>query len=1571
MLAWVGSSLLSLSLAALPVSATANGPVFTKVFTPDTIGPNSTSMLIFTIDNTGNPAASDLAFTDDLSVPEAGMTLAFPAIVSNSCDGILTAPNGGTMITFSGGKIGAGLTCTIVVNVTAGLIEGDTTYTNTSSALTSSLGPGGPATDDLMVVRSRPGFTKSFSPSTVALGGRSTLTFTIDNTENSSAVTSFAFVDNLPAGMVVASPANASTTCASSTLTAASGTSVVSLSASSPGVAASASCTVMVDVIGGTAGLLGNVSASLLIAGEALPGSGKAAAVLTVTGFTSPISLEKEFIDDPVAPGGTATLRFKVTNRDRDNAATSIAFTDVLPAGLTATPPPSPDPPCGAGSSLTGTTTLTFAGGSLPALSTCTFTVPVTVGAAGTYTNTTTTITADIGGDGVSGPVASDLLFVVSFPVLTKSFTDDPVGAGSMVTLSFTIQNSETTSKMSDIAFEDELTTFLPTPLSITLPPTPNPPCGTGSSLAEVSLGVSGKGLLLTGGKLNEKGMAGDSCTFSVNVTIPAGFPPGTYTNKTEPITATLDDVMGTPTVTGPGASDNLVVVGAPKLSKSFTNDPVAPGGTVTLEFTLTHSPGATATATAIGFTDDLAAVLPGAPDLTATLPPTPDPPCGVGSMLTGSAGDTSLTFANGSLAPGASCTFSVDVSVPAGAPSGIFTNDTSTVTATESGVSSIGNKATDQLVVSGFLLTKSFTDDPVIAGGSVVLSFKLDNTSGAVDATGISFTDSLSTVLPGTPDLGLVTSLPFAACGGTVSGSASSLSFSGGIVTAGTMCSFSVTLTVPAGTADGSYLNLTSDVTATIGSTTILPAATDRLVVNSELLQLTKSFTNDPAVPGGTVTLEFKLTNLDPANPASGIDFSDNLGDAGGTLSGLEAQSPALLNDCGGMASLPATTFSYAGGSLAGGATCTIRLSLKVPAGPLPGNVFPNITSGVTGTIGGLAVTGDPASDELQINFVTFTKSFADPVSAGTSVDLTFTITNLDGTNAVSGLAFLDNLAFLPGLTVTTLPAAGSCGAGSVFSGATALSMTGGSLAAGGMCTFTATLAVPAGAAPGAYVNTTGQLFSSGLAVAGVATDTLDVIQTADLSITKTDLVTTATPGGSVSYTIVASNSIGPSTATGVTVADTFPASLSGCSTTSVVAGGATGNEVGPSAGDINDSGITLPVGGSVTYTATCTISASATGTLDNTATISSAADTTPGNNSQTDSDTLGPAADLSITKTDSADPVIFGSPFSYTVTVTNNGGPSDASNVVVTDTLPTGTAFISTSGCTNDPGGVPSCSLGTIAAGSMKMFTINVSATEVGLLTNTASVTSSATETNPGGESASEPTTVDDGDGVDAAIEDAGPNSGDCNGDSIKDRLQPNVTAIPSIAGPYLCLITATGVAAHTPISAASALVVGAPDGGVLASTCNLQNVTVTAASSLLVDRELFVQVRSPLGLELANCSSATVTILYYGIPDLTGAVYRKFGKTLAQPVDHWYTLPGAAFDTTVVASVTVARATIQLTDGALGDHDLTVNNRIVDPGGAALLTAPIPTLSTWALMLMALTLAAGAIVVLRSRP
>ncbi|MCP2728672.1 SdrD B-like domain-containing protein, partial [Limnofasciculus baicalensis] len=104
-------------------------------------------------------------------------------------------------------------------------------------------------------------------------------------------------------------------------------------------------------------------------------------------------------------------------------------------------------------------------------------------------------------------------------------------------------------------------------------------------------------------------------------------------------------------------------------------------------------------------------------------------------------------------------------------------------------------------------------------------------------------------------------------------------------------------------------------------------------------------------------------------------------------------------------------------------------------------------------------------------------------------------------------------------------------------------------------------------------------------------ATDTDTIVApTGDLSITKTDGVTTVTPGQKLTYTIVVSNN-GSGTATDALVSDTIPNNLTGVTWTSVANGGATGNEASGT-GNINDL-VTLTSGSSITYTVMGTIAA------------------------------------------------------------------------------------------------------------------------------------------------------------------------------------------------------------------------------------------------------------------------------------------------------------------------------------------------------------------------------------------
>ncbi len=121
---------------------------------------------------------------------------------------------------------------------------------------------------------------------------------------------------------------------------------------------------------------------------------------------------------------------------------------------------------------------------------------------------------------------------------------------------------------------------------------------------------------------------------------------------------------------------------------------------------------------------------------------------------------------------------------------------------------------------------------------------------------------------------------------------------------------------------------------------------------------------------------------------------------------------------------------------------------------------------------------------------------------------------------------------------------------------------------------------------------------------------------------------------------------------------------------------------------------------------------------------------------------------SDLSITKVDSPDPVTAGSNLTYTLTVTNNG-PSDATGVMVTDTLPAGATFDpanSTPGCT-EAGGVVTCAIGNLANGANATVTIAVTvdpATPVGTITNTATVTGQEKDSNMGDNTASTDTTI-----------------------------------------------------------------------------------------------------------------------------------------------------------------------------------------------------------------------------------
>jgi hypothetical protein len=119
-----------------PSISIVSPPSISKAFNPVSIGVNANSALTFTITNpsANTVALSGVAFTDTLP---AGLVVATPNGLANTCGGTATAAAGSGSISLSGGTVATSGNCTLTVNVT-GTTAG--VYSNTSGAVASSNG---------------------------------------------------------------------------------------------------------------------------------------------------------------------------------------------------------------------------------------------------------------------------------------------------------------------------------------------------------------------------------------------------------------------------------------------------------------------------------------------------------------------------------------------------------------------------------------------------------------------------------------------------------------------------------------------------------------------------------------------------------------------------------------------------------------------------------------------------------------------------------------------------------------------------------------------------------------------------------------------------------------------------------------------------------------------------------------------------------------------------------------------------------------------------------------------------------------------------------------------------------------------------------------------------------------------------------------------------------------------------------------------------------------------------------------------------------------------------------------
>jgi large repetitive protein len=235
-------------------------------------------------------------------------------------------------------------------------------------------------------------------------------------------------------------------------------------------------------------------------------------------------------------------------------------------------------------------------------------------------------------------------------------------------------------------------------------------------------------------------------------------------------------------------------------------------------------------------------------------------------------------------------------------------------------------------------------------------------------------------------------------------------------------------------------------------------------------------------------------------------------------------------------------------------------------------------------------------------------------------------------------------------------------------------------------------------------------------------ASQTIDAGNVADLSLTMTPSSTTPNFGSNVTFTLTLTNS-GPDAATGVQVTDLLP-------------GGLTFVSSNPSVGTYNSTtGVwdvgTVNSGAAPTLQIVATVNSTAaiTNTAQVTASGTTDPDSTPGDGQGDDFATVTidapPAADLSVTLTPSSTTPNFGSNVTFTITV-SNAGPDQATGVVVTDLLPSGLVFVSS---TPSQGSYVSSTgvwtVGSINSGATATLSLVARVNSTAAITNSAQVT------------------------------------------------------------------------------------------------------------------------------------------------------------------------------------------------------------------------------------------------------
>ena len=641
--------------------------------------------------------------------------------------------------------------------------------------------------------------------------------------------------------------------------------------------------------------------------------------------------------------------------------------------------------------------------------------------------------------------------------------------------------------------------------------------------------------------------------------------------------------------------------------------------------------------------------------------------------------------WAVGVLGPGASASMTMTatvVGVTVGGNQQTMTNQVIPVTLDETQTSTgDDNPSVNVLPQQADLkVTKSVLPTNPEIGGTVVFTVGLLNNGGPDTATNVTLSDVLPVGLTYVSDTG-----------------AGAYNHNTGVWTVGSLAknasrTLQITATVSAG---GTYTNTASVATVDqYDPDHTNNSASATLTTRTADVGVTKTVDHPAPNVGDTIHYTLTATNHGPTYGVTLLHFADPL------PSGV-----AYVSDNSG-GTYNSATGDWNVGSVGVNASATIIITARVTAS---GHIVNTVTftSMLQTDTNSADNTASAAIDVPLAADLAVTKTVDNSrPNVGSNATFTITATN-NGPDNATGVTVTDPEP--AGLTVgTATPSAGTWAPGTwtignLANGASATLKLICSVDTAGLITNTATI-------QGAQYDPVGTNNSAG--------DSVD--QRVNVVVGKT--VSDATPnvGDTITFTVTITNP-GPNTANGILIHDALP--------TGLTLGTATPSPGSYDAVTHNWTLGTIAASGSANMTMTATVVGVTVGgyqqTMTNTATLTHVNETQTSTLDDTKSVDVTPLqADLQVTKTvDHTNPEIGGNVV-FTVTVLNNG-PDAATNVALTDQLPSGLTYVSDDGSYNSTTGV--WTVGTLAKNASATLHITAAVSEGGTYTNTATVTAS----------------------------------------------------------------------------------------------------------------------------------------------------------------------------------------------------------------------------------------------------